>query len=127
MLIVNRFKSVYSPNPEISIDESLIAHKGNLIWKQYIPSKRSRFGIKLFQLCESESSYIWNSIIYTGKMTVFSTEYESYGLSTKSVLSLMHDLKNQGYLLTKENFYTSPELAELLIHCKTDICGTLKP
>ena len=121
-MLINQFKSVYIPNENVSIDESLIAHKGFLGWKQYIPSKRARFGIKLFQLCESDSGYIWNSLIYTGKGTTFMKEYENYGLSTKTVMTLMHDLKNRGYLLTTDNFYTSPELAELLLQCRTDIC-----
>lgn len=126
-MLIQRFKTVYIPNENISIDESLIAHKGFLGWKQYIPSKRARFGIKMFQLCEADSGYIWNSVIYTGKGTIFMPEYESYGLSTKTVMSLIHDLKNRGYLLTTDNFYTSPELAELLLQCKTDICGTVRP
>ncbi|GFX54911.1 piggyBac transposable element-derived protein 4 [Trichonephila clavipes] len=126
-LIVHKFKSVYVPKPDISVDESLIAYKGRLSWKQYIPQKRARFGIKLFQLCESESGYIWNSLIYTGKGTAFNENYNDYGLSTKSALTLIHELKGKGYCLSTDNFYTSPELAELLIYSKTDICGTLRP
>lgn len=125
-MLVQSFKSAYIPQQEISIDESLVAYKGRLGWKQYIPSKRARFGIKLFQLCESESGYIWNSLIYTGKGTHFHNDYESYGLSTKSVLTLIHDLKGQGYCLATDNYYTSPELAEELKKYITDICGTLK-
>lgn len=125
-MLVQSFKSAYIPEQEISIDESLIAYKGRLGWKQYIPTKRARFGIKLFQLCESESGYIWNSFIYTGKGTYCHEDYEAYGLSTKSVMTLIHDLKGQGYTLATDNYYTSPELAELLIQNRTDICGTLK-
>ncbi|GFX69365.1 piggyBac transposable element-derived protein 4 [Trichonephila clavipes] len=126
-LPIHKFKSVYVPKPDISVDESLIAYKGRLSWKQYIPQKRARFGIKLFQLCESESGYIWNSLIYTGQGTAFNENYNDYGLSTKSVLTLIHELKGKGYCLSTDNFYTSPELAELLIDSKTDICGTLRP
>ncbi|GFS91071.1 piggyBac transposable element-derived protein 4 [Trichonephila clavipes] len=126
-VMVHKFKSVYVPKPDISVDESLIAYKGRLSWKQYIPQKRARFGIKLFQLCESESGYIWNSLIYTGKGTAFKENYNDYGLSTKSVLTLIHELKGKNYCLSTDNFYTSPELAELLIDSKTDICGTLRP
>ncbi|GFW92422.1 piggyBac transposable element-derived protein 4 [Trichonephila clavipes] len=126
-LIVHKFKAVYVPKPDISVDESLIAYKGRLSWKQYIPQKRACFGIKLFQLCESESGYIWNSLIYTGKGTAFNENYNDYGLSTKSVLTLIHELKGKVYCLYTDNFYTSPELAELLIDSKTDICGTLRP
>ncbi|GFU62153.1 piggyBac transposable element-derived protein 4 [Trichonephila clavipes] len=100
---------------------------GRLSWKQYIPQKRARFGIKLFQLCESESGYIWNSLIYTGKCTAFNENYNDYGLSTKSVLTLIHELKGKGYCLSTDKFYASLELVELPIDSKTDICGTLRP
>ncbi|GFW72032.1 piggyBac transposable element-derived protein 4 [Trichonephila clavipes] len=85
------------------------------------------FGKVMGELCESESGYIWNSLIYTGKGTAFNENYNDYGLSTKSVLTLIHELKGKGYCLSTDNFYTSPELAELLIDSKTDICGTLRP
>lgn len=125
-LLVNNFKTVYVPEQLLSIDESLLAYKGLLGWKQFIPTKRARFGIKLYQLCESQSGYIWNSMFYTGKGTMFRQEYEHFGLATKSVMSLVHDLLNQGYTIAADNFYTSPELAELLIQKRTDIFGTMK-
>lgn len=125
-LLVKNFKSVYTPEKNISIDESLIGYKGNLGWKQYIPTKRARFGMKLYQLCESQSGYIWNSMFYTGQGTVFQEEYEQYGVSTKTVLSLSHDLMDKGYTIITDNFYTSPELAEILISKKTDIYGTMR-
>ncbi|GFY66423.1 piggyBac transposable element-derived protein 4 [Trichonephila inaurata madagascariensis] len=116
-LVVHKFKSVYVPKPYTSVDESLIAYKGRLSWKQYIPQKRARFGIKLFQLCESESGYIWNSLIYTGKGTPFNEKSpDSYPRN-----------KGKGYCLFTDNFYTPPELAKLLIDSKTDICGILRP
>ena len=40
---------------------------GRLSWKQYIPLKRSRWGIKFFVLCDSALGYIWNTFIYVGK------------------------------------------------------------
>ncbi|GBO44500.1 PiggyBac transposable element-derived protein 4, partial [Araneus ventricosus] len=125
-MLVQKFKSAYTPNQSVAIDESLVAFIGLLGWKQYIPTKRARFGLKFFQLCESESGYIWNSIIYTGKGTIFMEEYEHYGLSTKCVLTLIHELKNNGYLLTTDNFYTSPEVAEILLKYKTDVIGTVR-
>ncbi|GBN16156.1 PiggyBac transposable element-derived protein 4 [Araneus ventricosus] len=125
-MLVQKFKSAYTPNQSVAIDESLVAFKGLLGWKQYIPTKSARFGLKFFQLCESESGYIWNSIIYTGKGTIFMEEYEHYGLSTKCVLTLIHELKNNGYLLTTDIFFTSPEVAEILLKYKTDVIGTVR-
>ncbi|GFS81605.1 piggyBac transposable element-derived protein 4 [Trichonephila clavipes] len=59
--------------------------------------------------------------------TGFNENYNDYGLSKKSVLTLIHEMKGKGYCISTENFYTSPELAEILIGSKTDICGTLRP
>jgi hypothetical protein len=44
----------------VSVDESL------MMWKVYIPSKRAKFGIKSFELCEAKSGYVWNFIICIG-------------------------------------------------------------
>ena len=51
--LVNKFKSVYIPEKQTSIDEELLLWKGKHAFKQYIPLKRARFGIELFSLCES--------------------------------------------------------------------------
>jgi hypothetical protein len=44
----------YQPNREICVDESLVLYKGRLLFKQYIKSKRARFGVKVFSLCSSD-------------------------------------------------------------------------
>ena len=45
---------------------------------------------------------------------------------TKIVLRLMQSLLNQGYILGVDNFYTSPELFEILLDKKTDAVGTVR-
>ncbi|KAG0418926.1 hypothetical protein HPB47_004500, partial [Ixodes persulcatus] len=68
-LMKDRFKASYMPEENISIDESLMLYKGRLSWKQFLPLKRSRFGVKFYVLCEAASGYIWDVVIYTGKGT----------------------------------------------------------
>ena len=43
--VVHQFSTVYVPNQDIAIDESLMLWKGRLAMKQYIPLKRARFGL----------------------------------------------------------------------------------
>jgi hypothetical protein len=62
-LILNNFQKVYIPEREVCIDENLLTFKGRLSWKQYISSKRARFGIKTFVLCEASSGYTVRSKI----------------------------------------------------------------
>ena len=126
-LILQNFQRTYIPERDVTIDESLMAYKGRLSWIQFIASKRARFGIKTFMLCESSSGYIWNSVVYTGKGTKFCERFSDFGMATASVLSLMEPLLNQGYCVTTDNFYTSPELYEFLIQNKTDAYGTVRP
>ena len=55
-LLVERFKHVYIPGRELSVDEELLKWKGRLSFRQYIPSKRARFGIKTFFMWEQRLS-----------------------------------------------------------------------
>ncbi|KAG8236482.1 hypothetical protein J437_LFUL016630 [Ladona fulva] len=62
-------REFYTPERDVTVDESLLLYKGGLGLRQYIPHKRARFGIKTFVLCESSTGYIWSKIAYTGKGT----------------------------------------------------------
>ena len=66
-----KFRIVYTPKCDVSVDESLMLWKGHLAWKVYVPTKCAHFSIKSFKLCEAKSGYIWNFIVYVGKETVF--------------------------------------------------------
>ncbi|GFT85229.1 piggyBac transposable element-derived protein 4 [Trichonephila clavipes] len=122
-----RFKEVVTPDRDVTIEESLMLFKGRLGWKQYMPLKRSRFGIKSYMLCESKSGYVWSLIIYTVKGTLFDEKYKHMCMSSQVVMTLMEPLLNKGHCLTTDNFYSSPELADILIQSLTDMYGTLKP
>ena len=52
---------------ELSIDESMIPYKGRLSFRQLLPSKPIRFGIKCFVLAEAKSGYVANFQVYVGK------------------------------------------------------------
>nr|CAH7723798.1 unnamed protein product [Callosobruchus chinensis] len=121
-----KFMSVYIPGKNISVDESLIGWKGRLSWKQYIPSKRKRFGIKLFMLCESSTGYIYNFIVYTGASTNYGPKYNDEPVASRIVLSLADSLLNKGHCLFLDNFYSSPDLAQKLAGQRTDCVGTMR-
>jgi ABC-type uncharacterized transport system YnjBCD ATPase subunit len=84
--------------------------KFHLPWKVYIPSKCGRFGIKSFALCEAKHDYVWNLILYVKQDTTFddTPKNESYG--SKVVLHLMRPLLSQGYQVTIDNWFSSPDV-----------------
>ncbi|KAJ8333480.1 hypothetical protein SKAU_G00414880 [Synaphobranchus kaupii] len=50
--LTSAFKRSFIPYKDLCVDESLMLWKGRLGFRQYIPSKRHRFGIKFFVLCD---------------------------------------------------------------------------
>ncbi|KAF8789082.1 PiggyBac transposable element-derived protein like [Argiope bruennichi] len=120
-----KFSETVTPERDVTIDEILMLFKGRLGWKQFIPLKRARFGVKCFMLCESISGYIWSIIIYTDKDTILKPENSKLCFSSQIVLTMMEPLLHKGYCLTIDNYYSSPELADKLVSCRTDTYGTL--
>jgi hypothetical protein len=47
----NKFQTLYLPKQNIAVDESLTLWKGLLFFRQYIPLKAVKFGIKTNELC----------------------------------------------------------------------------
>ena len=130
-----KFRDNYIPGLNISIDEYLALWKGRLPFRVYIPSKRERYGIKIYMMCESSSAYLSEFIIYVGSLTEtdfpessmpLPMKWEEYKSPSKIVLSLMQHYLNKGYCVTLDNYYNSPELATALFHFDTDCYGTLR-
>ena len=127
LLFVSKFKESYTPERNISIDESLLLWKGRLKWKRYIPLKRAKFWIESFILAESKTGYVWNLCIYTGKETRYDCAgNENITKPSKVVLHLLEPLLNQSYCLGIDNYYSSPELYDILLKNKTDAVGTVR-
>lgn len=118
---VKNFKEVHSPAKQLSIDEALVGFKGRISYKQYIPMKRRRFGLKLYEL--TSSGYVLNIILYTGKGTV---ECSKKGHAYVVVHRLLRDYFGKGHAVYLDNYYTSIQLAESLYRRGTEITGTLR-
>ena len=85
-----------------------------LSFKQYIKSKRARFGIKLYQLCTTDGIVLYY-VIYHGGMAQELTEAQDALITEKIPLTLMHKYLGKGHHLYVDNYYTSIALAEHLL------------
>ena len=122
--LFEKFQEVYTPSRNVCIDESLLLWKGRLHFKQYIPLKRSRFGIKLFMLCE-DGGYTYRFRVYTGEGTLVDGN-QNLSVSEKIVEDLMLPLLNKGYHLYIDNWYTSIPLLQYLRDNETLASGTIR-
>lgn len=119
----NTFSNLYTPNNEVSIDESLMKFKGRLSYIQFNPSKRARFGIKIYKLCESSSGYCMRFKIYVGKDKVQGVDIPA---SESVVMEVAQPILNKGYTLYMDNWYSSPQLFSVLQNQNTNVVGTVR-
>ena len=123
-LIIPLFQRHLTPTQELSIDEAMIAFRGRVGFRQYIRGKPQPWGIKAYVLSESRTGYMYNLVIYYGKDTQLLTQ-PGLNHTTNVVLTLMYPLKDLGYDLYTDRFYTSPILATELLDMSTTLTGTV--
>lgn len=116
-----KFKEVYIMKKDISIDESLMKFRGRLSYKQFNPSKRARFGVKIYKLCES--GYCYQFKIYTGNDKIHCDDSASECVVKELAESVLY----RGHILYMDNWYSSPKLLMTLSHkYKTNVIGTVR-
>jgi hypothetical protein len=118
-----KFLSLYIPSENISLDESIMKFRGRLAYVQFNPSKRARFGIKYYKLCESSSGYCMTFKIYTGQDALENSDFTA---SESVVLELANPFLEKGYTLYLDNWYSSPNLFLELNRRKTNVLGTVR-
>ena len=64
-MLLDKFRRYFRPFQKLVIDESLVLFHGRVVFRQYIPSKRHRFGIKFFVICDCETGYMLDLAVYT--------------------------------------------------------------
>ena len=89
--LVSNFRTAYTLQQNLSIDESIFSYKGRLSWIQYMPRKPTKWGMKAWCLADFNNGYIWNLKVYTGKTR----------LQTNTCI-VIRDNYNQSKILTHE-------------------------
>ena len=118
--IISNFREMFTPYQNIATDKSLLKFHGRLGFKQYNPSKRARFDIKVYKVIQSsgpDACYTWNMKIYCGQ------DRTDDGLppSPKVVLDLNNQLLGKGYNIYFDNWYSSPGLFVQLLQAETNV------
>ena len=125
-LLYSQFRSVYTSGKHLSVDESLILYKGRLHFKQYIRTKRARFGVKLYELTMSDGITL-DFLVYCGKGMFADDDINSEMPFSERIPSvLMETFMGKGHMLFTDNYYTSQTIAKYLIVNKTHLCGTVR-
>lgn len=127
-----RCRNTYTPDENIAIDEGMVPWRGRLKFKQYLPNKPDKFGMKVYIASESKSGYVCDFNVYTGADFDPDPNAEvgevQLGHSYGVVMGLLRrsNLLNKGYCLYVDNYYTSPTLFDRLSAENTMAVGTVR-
>ena len=97
-------------------------HSSNSRFRQFLPLKRSRFGLKGCVITDALTGYVLNTSIYTGK----EGPAASKDLAMCVVLNLTEPYARKGYWLFFDNWYTSVPLFLELERRSILACGTVR-
>ena len=90
------FPKLLRPWKNLSVDEAMIKFDGRLLWKQYLPKKPVRWGIKIWCLCDSLTGYCLAFNVYTGREG--DVVADDLGLGYRVVMGLMSDYLYKTYM-----------------------------
>ena len=121
--LCEKFSCLRIPDEMVAIDETMIKFRGRLFFKQYIPGKSSKYGIKLFKICDPDG-YTYKVMVYTGKENGASKN--TVRASDNTVLILIDQYLDEGRTLVLDNYYTNASIAAKLLEKKTHLVGTLR-
>ena len=116
-MVRQKFNSVYYPPENLTVDENLVLYKGRLLFKQYIRTKRARYGIKRFELATADVILL-DSMIYQGNIEPSLTQPPGqHWLQTEQIpLTMIEPYLDRGPILTIDNWYTTLRLVKYLLH-----------
>ncbi len=121
------FMGPYKPAQNLSLDEGMVGFKGRLFFKQYMPAKPTKWGIKIWQLCESDSGYCLLFDVYTGKAgnPQQRARVQGHGLGYDVVWRLSGPYQGLNHHLYYDRYFSSVKLASDLLDAKTYITSTI--
>ncbi|XP_055750279.1 piggyBac transposable element-derived protein 4-like isoform X1 [Salvelinus fontinalis] len=115
--------SCFHPHRNLAVDERMVASKARNGLIEYIKSKPTKFGFKIFVLADSSNGYTVDYAVYIGKNTF----PVGFGICHDSVMSLVRpSVLGAGYHVYLDNYFSSPKLFKDLFDMKMGACGTMR-
>ena len=111
----------YNPWPNVTVDEELMPFRGRCPFRQYIPFRPAKYGIKIWAACDAASSYASNLQVCTRKQDGGAPEMNQV---MRVVLDVKQGLPGQD--ITSNNFCTSHKLGQELLKRKLMMVGTVR-
>ena len=126
-VILRQIEDNYVPYQDLSVDEAMIAFRGRLSFRQYLPAKPTKYGVKVWEICDARNGYCFDFDVYLGRPTgPGGAEAREVQLGQWTVLKLTEKLRDKNYHVYFDNYFTSIPLLEELLRRGTFGCGTMR-
>ena len=102
----------------------MIGYLGRVSFRQYMPAKPNKYGIKVWMAADSSNGYVLNFDIYLGKEV--DGRPRIYGLGYDVVHKLIRPFMNRNHRVFFDYFFPSTTLLEHLETNDTSACGTVR-
>ena len=119
-----RYKKLFIPGRQLSLDETLLRAFGRIKFKVRIVTKAARYGIKLYVVTDALTAFVHKVMVYTGKYTYKETEGESIKKTVSVVKQLVADFEGTHRTVYVDRFYTSIDLIKELHDMNLYVTGT---
>ncbi len=113
----------YNPHQNVSIDEAMVAFRGRLGWRQYVPAKPTKYGIKVWMRADPTNGYCNDFQVYTGKKDGVRVEH---GLGGRVVKDLTQSIQGHNHIVNCDNYFASPALFTELLQDGIYARGTVR-
>ena len=102
----------YTPHKGSSIDKAMIAFHGTLAFCQYMPTKPTKYGIKVWMREDSHNGYVNEFEVYVGRLA---GQKHEVGLGKKVILKLTEKLVGKNNHIYFDRFFSSVDLHQELL------------
>ena len=116
------FCAHFQAQRELSVDEAMVGFKGRLSFKQHMPTKPTKWGIKVWTVSDTRLGYCLGYDVYTGKGSRVDPR-RPLGFEVVDELCRPHFMK--GHHVYVDRFFNSVDLATHLLLHNTYLCGTI--
>ena len=122
--VLANFSRYMAPSHAQSIDESMVAFRGRCQYKQFMPDKPIKRGIKIYCRCDARTGYLHQFEVYLGKNAKVPSS--GNGVYFDVVDRLTRDIRGKNYQIYFDNLYTSIPLLVHLYNNKLYATGTIR-
>ena len=119
----DNLKICYIPGSYVTIDEQLLGFRGKCPFRQFMPKKPDKYGLKFWLCVDVDSYYVLNAFPYIGRQPHQERQTQ---IGASVVLELLQPLYGSNRNVMIDNVFTSVPLAKELQMKNLTLIGTLR-